>query len=212
MRLSKIHIMISVVLLLMVVLLSACGSQTEAQVPKVTPAMNLKPSPTMVVTPTLTRPTSTPTSRVAVPIRLIIPGIGVNAPIENVGITATGDLATPTQNPWEGAGWYSNGPRPGEEGSAVINGHLDRPGGYPATFWNLRYMQAGDSVIVVNAQGKTLRFRVIRISAYAPQAAPVQEIFGTTGGIYLNLITCAGTWIPSEHQTTMRLVVYTVLV
>ncbi len=26
---------------------------------------------------------------------------------------------------------------------------------------------------------------------------------------FLNLITCAGDWIPSQHQTTLRLVVYT---
>jgi hypothetical protein len=66
--------------------------------------------------------------------------------------------------------------------------------------------------MVINAQGKTMHFRVLRIASYTPQSAPVQDIFGNTGGIYLNLITCAGTWIPSEHQTTMRLVVYTTLV
>jgi LPXTG-site transpeptidase (sortase) family protein len=210
MRLSK-FLIVSVVLFLMVMLLSACGSQTGTLAPQSSPKLTQRPLPTRVVPPTVAAPTPTPTSTAAVSVRLVIPRIGVNAPVENVGITTSGDLATPKQNPWDGVGWYSNGPRPGEEGSAVINGHLDRPGGYPAIFWNLRYLQTGDTVMVVNAQGKTMHFRVLRIASYTPQSAPVQDIFGTTGGIYLNLITCAGTWIPNEHQTTMRLVVYTVL-
>jgi len=148
---------------------------------------------------------------VANPVRLIIPVIGVNAFIEPVGTQSNGDLATPTHNPWEDAGWYNLGPHPGERGSAVIDGHLDRPGGYPAVFWRLRNMHVGDEVLVMNSVGKVLHFRVTRIALYTPQEAPLQDIFGNWGGIYLNLLTCAGDWIPSEHQTTLRLVVYTSL-
>lgn len=149
---------------------------------------------------------------VANPIRLVIPAIQVNAFVEPVSIQSNGDLATPEQNPWEDAGWYNLGPRPGERGSAVIDGHLDRPGGYPAVFWHLRDLHVGDEVLVMNTAGKTLHFRVTRIALYTPQEAPLQDIFGNRGGTYLNLITCAGDWIPGEHQTTMRLVVYTSLV
>lgn len=89
-------------------------------------------------------------------------------------------------------------------GSAVINGHLDRPGGSPATFWNLQYLVPGDTIMVLDAQGKTLRFRVLRVASYPPQQAPVQEIFGATDGIYLNLITCAGTWIPAQRDVPLH--------
>jgi sortase (surface protein transpeptidase) len=147
----------------------------------------------------------------AIPIRLIIPAIGVNAFVESVGTQSNGDLATPTHNPWEDAGWYNLGPHPGERGSAVIDGHLDRPGGFPAVFWRLRNMHVGDEAVVMNMAGKTLHFRVTRIVLYTPQEAPLQDIFGNRGGIFLNLVTCAGDWIPSEHQTTLRLVVYTSL-
>jgi sortase (surface protein transpeptidase) len=143
--------------------------------------------------------------------RLLIPAIGVNAVIEPIGVLPDGTLATPTLDPWNDVGWYNAGPRPGEQGSAVINGHLDRPGGSPAVFWHLNTLHVGDAVIVVDAQGKTLHFHVTRIMFYAPQAAPVQDIFGNTAGSYLNLMTCAGVWIPSEHQTSLRLVVYTSL-
>lgn len=140
---------------------------------------------------------------------LLIPAIGINAPIESLGVRPDGTLETPRQHPWNDVGWYNAGPRPGERGSAVIAGHLDRPGGNPAVFWRLRDLRVGDSVLVVDASGTTLRFHVTRIMYYPPQDAPVQDIFGNTAGSFLNLTTCAGDWIPTQHQTALRLVVYT---
>lgn len=185
-------------------IVSACGGQTPTQTA----------SPARAQTPTLApaTPEATPPPALSVPVRLIIPRIKVDAPIEEVGIAQNGDLATPTKNPWDGVGWYKNGAYPGAEGSAVMNGHLDRPGGYPAVFWNLRYLRPGDRLTVQTASGQSLQFRVLRLASYPPQNAPVQNIFGMTGGRYLNLITCTGTWIPAQHQTTLRLVVYTELV
>jgi len=118
-------------------------------------------------------------------------------------------METPAQRPWNDVGWYNSGPRPGERGSAVIAGHLDRPGGNPAVFWRLRDLRVGDSVLVVDASGKALRFHVTRIIFFQPQDAPVQDIFGNTAGSFLNLTSCAGDWIPTQHQTAQRLVVYT---
>jgi sortase (surface protein transpeptidase) len=146
------------------------------------------------------------------PRRLIIPSIGVNAAVEMVGILHDGNLATPSLSPWDDAGWYAAGPQPGEVGSAVIDGHLDRPGGSPAVFWNLRYMRVGDRVMITDTAWGTARFRVTRIALYHPRQAPIQEIFGDESGSYLNLITCAGDWLASQHQTALRLVVYTTLV
>ena len=146
------------------------------------------------------------------PILVTIPSVGINAFIETVGIKPDGDLATPTQNPWEDVGWYDMGPYPGQRGSTVIDGHLDRPGGYPAVFWRLGDMKVGNDVQVTNNGGKILHFRVTRIEYYTPEQAPLQDIFGNVSGTYLNLITCAGDWIPSQSQTNLRLVVYTKLV
>lgn len=143
---------------------------------------------------------------------LIIPTIGINAPIEPVGVSPDGDLAVPTQKPWDGVGLYQNGPYPGAQGSAVIDGHLDRPGGSPAVFWKLQNLHIGDIIMVVKPGEKPLHFRVMNIKYYAPNNAPLQTIFGNTAGTFLNLITCAGQWIPDQHQTTLRLVIYTALV
>src|SRR6266699_6766129 len=96
----------------------------------------------------------------ASPYRLIIPSIGVDTAVEMVGVLHDGNLATPSLNPWDDVGWYAAGPQPGEVGSAVIDGHLDRPGGSPAVFWNLRSMHAGENVIVIDTRGKSWTFRV----------------------------------------------------
>jgi len=146
---------------------------------------------------------------VSSPVRLIIPAIGVNAAIERVEIAADSNLSTPKGHPWDDAGWYDLGIRPGERGSAVIDGHLDRPGGLPAVFWNLHKLHRGDRVNVIESQEKTLHFRVVQVAFYTFQTAPLQNIFGNDSSRSLNLITCAGDWISSQHQTTLRLVVYT---
>ncbi len=198
---------------LLLFLITGCGtaSQTSTTPAKKSAAVQQQsPTPTKAIPTFIVSPVVTVT--VSVPARLVIPSINVDAPVENVNIQSNGDLGTPQRNQWEGVGWYGNGPRPGEAGSAVIDGHLDRPGGYPAVFWILNKMQVGDVIMVMDGKGKTLRFHVTRIASYPPQEAPVQEIFGDTGGTYLNLITCAGDWIPSQHQTTLRLVVYATLV
>ena len=64
-------------------------------------------------------------------------GTGTRSHAGGTPVLSDGDLAVPTQNPWDGVGWYQYGPYPGARGSAVIDGHLDRPGGYPAVFWRL---------------------------------------------------------------------------
>lgn len=198
---------------LLLFLLAGCGTTTQsANMPptKPTTVKNVVSTPTKAVPTFIVSPVTTVTANV--PAHLMIPSINVNAVVENVGIQSNGDLGTPQQRPWEGVGWYNNGPRPGQAGSAVMDGHLDRPGGFPAVFWDLGKVHVNDMVMVVDASGKTLKFRVTRTAAYPPQEAPLQEIFGDAGGTYLNLITCAGTWVPSQHQTTLRLVVYTSLV
>ena len=191
-------------LFLMLVLIS-CGSPHVVAHPA-------NPTPTKTVRLNRTLTVMHTSNGAATPIRLIASAIGVDASVESLGILPNGDLATPTQSPWTDVGWYNEGPRPGEHGSAVIDGHLDRPGGYPAVFWRLRDLQVGNQITIMFSDGTSRHFQVMRVAAYAPQDAPIQDIFGNINGNYLNLITCAGDWIPSEHQTTLRLVVYTTLI
>lgn len=156
--------------------------------------------------------TATPPLNMADDVHLIIPKIGVNALVEPVNVQADGTLGVPTRNQWDGVGWYQGGPIPGQRGSAVIDGHLDRPGALPAVFWRLHELSEGDMVMVEEASGHTLHFQVTKVASYPPDNAPTTQIFGNSSGTFLNLITCAGQWIPQQHQTSLRLVVYTTLV
>jgi len=208
-----IRLILRLVALVLILVPGACGSSASKKVELHTGGTN-----SGISTPTTGIFATQPARRMAedpipqlIPVRLVVPAIEINASVESVGIRSDSDLATPTQHPWEDAGWYDMGPLPGERGSAVIDGHLDRPGGYPAVFWRLRDIQVGDDVQVIGSAGKAVHFRVTRIAYYRADQAPLQDIFGNLGGRYLNLITCAGDWIPGQHQTTLRLVVYTSL-
>ncbi len=201
------------VALILVLALDGCGFSATMPSAAVSASTVHEATTPITVAPTAS-PTRSPHAK-ASPSRLLIPAIGINTAVEDVGIVPNGkwagDMETPTRSPWTNVGWYDAGPRPGERGSAVIDGHLDDQNGHPAVFWNLHKLHADDEVQVVMSNGKKLTFRVTRIASYPPQAAPLQDIFGNNGGIYLNLITCAGDWIPSQGQTTLRLVVYTTL-
>jgi len=121
------------------------------------------------------------------PVRLEIPAINVDALIEAVGLTPDGAMDTPKD--FLDTAWYQLGPRPGEQGNAVIAGHVDTIGG-EAVFWNLRQLTPGDDIIVMSDDGIAHHFVVTGSEKYALGSAPLTEIFGPTDGVHLNLITC----------------------
>ena len=200
------------VILLTLLFLAVSPPQTTRQGTPRAAVIPATPGPTSMTDASRQLPQGLPALESGDPAHLLIPAIQLSASVEVVGVMQSGDLATPARNPWTSVGWYAGGPRPGERGSAVIDGHLDRPGHVPAVFWRLSDLRPGALVLVNERGGHQLHFRVTRLAFYPPAQAPVEAIFGDTSGTYLNLITCAGDWIPSQHQTTLRLVVYTTLV
>ena len=58
------------------------------------------------------------------PVRLRIPSINVDAPVEYVGLTPDGAMDVPKER--ANVAWFNLGPRPGENNSAVIAGHYGR--------------------------------------------------------------------------------------
>lgn len=146
-------------------------------------------------------------STMSVPSRLRIPLLGIDARVQLVGRTIAGAMATP--NNFTDVGWYTGGPRPGEQGSAVITGHLDNALSLDGVFKRLGDLRIGDEVYVDTATGEHVLFRVIKIALYPYQKVPLNEVFSQTDGTYLNLITCAGTWLPKQRSYDHRLVVYT---
>lgn len=141
-----------------------------------------------------------------VPVRLKIPAIGVNALVEQVGQKNDGTMGTPTK--FGDVAWYASGAKPGAKaGSAVFAGHVDNALTTSGVFEHLADLKAGDYVTVEDAAGKSVVYRVTSSHSYAANEAPLAQIFATAGPAQLVLITCAGTWVTSEHQFDQRLVV-----
>jgi hypothetical protein len=144
------------------------------------------------------------------PAELRIARIGVVAEFEHLGRTPAGAMADPEG--WDNVSWFNEGPRPGEQGNAAVAGHLDRPGGSPAIFWNLRQLRPGDHVTVITEDGEELVFEVTEVEQFYVEDAPNRKIFGRTDDYNMNLITCAGSWDRSIGMYDQRLVAYTTLV
>ena len=140
------------------------------------------------------------------PIRLKIPSVGINAKVQDVGVGKSGNVAVPTN--YSDAGWYRYGPRPGENGNAIINGHVNNGFALPGVFWRLEKLERGDRIIVTDSQGKDAVFIVLSTAMYPTDDAPVEDIFRTEGKPGLVLITCGGTWLPSENTYDHRFVVF----
>ena len=67
------------------------------------------------------RVTFSGSSQPGLPLNLSIPKIRLNVSLEHIGLTTQGEMAVP--DGIGNAGWYNLGPRPGEKGNAVIDGH-----------------------------------------------------------------------------------------
>jgi len=134
---------------------------------------------------------------VGLPMRLAIPVIGVDAAVESVGLTSEGLMDVP-QN-FDEVAWYQLGPRPGEPGNAVIDGHVDSAIQGTAVFWKLRTLVPGDVIIVTGDNGTTHRFVVTGIERYDDANAPLARIYGPADGAHLNLVTCDQTSSFDRH-------------
>lgn len=146
-------------------------------------------------------------ARVELPVRFKIPSINVNAAVEYVGLTPLMDMDAP-KDP-ANVGWYSIGPRPGEVGSAVIDGHFGYRNNLPAVFDNLSKLPPGDKVYVEDKTGGVVIFVVRESRNYDPSSDATAVFRSNDGKAHLNLITCEGTWNESQKSYLTRLVVFT---
>ncbi len=140
------------------------------------------------------------------PTRIQIPKIGLDTVVEKVGITYLGNMSTPKL--LTNTGWYKYGTIPGDIGSAVIDGHVDNGFGLPGVFVNLKNLSPGDLIYIQRENGTTLTFKVFDVETYYYTEVPRKILFNRDDGIYLNLITCEGEWIPEAKTDDHRLVVY----
>lgn len=143
--------------------------------------------------------------QVADPARIRIPTIGVSAPVVPLALAADGRLAAPKV--FAETGWNVEGPEPGENGTAVIAGHVDSHTG-PAVFFRLRELVPGDRVQVDRTDGSSAEFVVSRLASYPKDELPSEEVYGPTGRPALRLITCGGTFDQARSSYRDNVIVF----
>ena len=143
------------------------------------------------------------------PVRVRAPAAGVDAVLTGSGLDAAGALAVPADP--SVAGWYEQGPQPGEPGPAVLAGHVDWAG-RPAVFQGLQRLAPGDEVAVDRADGSSVRFAVDRVVRVGKDSFPTLEVYGPVAGAELRLITCGGAFDRAAGSYADNVVVFARLI
>jgi LPXTG-site transpeptidase (sortase) family protein len=157
--------------------------------------MSAPPAGTASATPSLTPHSNLSTYRstrthgeTALPVRLRIPAIDVDTRLVQLGLND--DKSINVRFDLSVAGWWKGGPRPGQDGPAVIMGHVSR--NTPAVFSRLHTLQRGDEILVDRADGTTARFVVTQQGTYKKVAFPSDLVYYPTLEPELRLVTCGG--------------------
>ncbi|KPI27479.1 class F sortase [Streptomyces sp. NBC_00080] len=127
----------------------------------------------------------------AVPDRVRIPAIRVDAPVTSVGLDADGWVGAPPPEDPNLAGWFTGGVSPGEKGTAVVVGHVDNKLG-PAVFYGLGALKKGNRVEVSRGDGKTAVFEIYGIEVFEKNNFPGDRVYASKGSPELRVITCGG--------------------
>ena len=179
--------------------LSFLQSTQQTVQPSIPVVMVSQPAPTKQV------PVPVPQSY-GLPVQLQISHLKIDAKVSYMGKTEAGAMDTPTNV--SDVGWYKYGALPGNIGTAVLAGHLDGLQGEPGVFSQLKLLQPGDIVSVRDNTGKSVNFQVRVTKSYGQDEQPA-EVFSSSEGAHLNLITCTGAWDKTARQFAQRLVVFT---
>lgn len=155
--------------------------------------------------PVTTRPAAPTQTAVPAPVRLVVPALGVDAPVDAVGVEPDGQMTLPEDV--ARVGWYRFGPAPGSDGSAVIAGHVDDAEQGLGAIAPLGEAAVGTEVQVTDAAGTTTTWRVVSRELITKQALPVDTLFRRDGPPRLTLITCGGPFLPEYRSYRDNVVV-----
>jgi hypothetical protein len=187
--------------LTLAVVLGACGAHPPPR-PEPPPAPGTAAAPATTTGPAGAAPTRR--RRPAPPVRVEIPAIGVSSRLVRLGLNPDGTMEVPRD--FALAVWFTGGAMPGQDGPAVISGHVDSHSG-PAVFYRLRDLRRGDTVRVQQAGGDWLAFTVTGSARYAKAGFPTDAVFGPVTGPVLRLITCGGAFDRASGHYLDNLVV-----
>ena len=151
-------------------------------------------------------PDKLPDISVGKPIRLKIPEIGIDSTLGYVGITPDGAMDMPKNQ--DEIVWLEVGPRPGENGNAVIAGHYGWKDKKGSAFDNLHKLRIGDKLSIEDDKGATISFAVRKIRRYGPKDDTTAVFVSNDEKSHLNLVTCEGDWNEAAKTYSQRLVIF----
>jgi hypothetical protein len=151
--------------------------------------------------------TAAPISR-STPVSFKISSIAAAGSLIALGLNTDGSVQVPAD--YRQAGWYQKGPAPGEQGSAVILGHVDSYQGV-GVFFDLKKVQPGNTIDVTRADGRTAHFKVTDVRMYDKTQFPDQVVFGPRGGATLQIVTCGGQFDQAAKSYLSNVVVFSSL-
>ena len=132
----------------------------------------------------------------SVPVRLTIPAIGVDGGLEHLGLAADKKTMRLPSSPGT-AGWFEDGPSPGEVGPTIIVGYIATAHG-PGVFHRLSGLKAVARIAVRRTDTMVVTYRVDQIASYPPNKLPSAKVYGRTKQPALRLITCGGMLRPGQ--------------
>jgi LPXTG-site transpeptidase (sortase) family protein len=138
---------------------------------------------------------------------LMIPKLGVDARVLQVGINANGALGTPA-NVFDTA-WYTGSAEPGQPGATLIDGHVSSWSTH-GVFYAIKTLTAGDSIQIERGDGTILHYQVVKTQIYNVNNVDMKAALTpiTPGVSGLNLITCAGDVIKGTNSFSERVIVF----
>lgn len=158
------------------------------------------------------------------PTRITIPKIEAESSLIPLGLTLDGELEVPDVDEPAQAGWYAGENKdepgdewdPGEPGPAVIAGHVDglHPDGRkgkPGIFARLDELDPGDEVVVEQANGDRLTYRVTAVEQVPKAEFPWDRVMAENGRPTLQLITCGGAFDRATGHYLDNTIVWTEL-
>jgi hypothetical protein len=141
------------------------------------------------------------------PMTIVIPAVGVDAPVMRLGLNANGTVQVPPLDNHNLTGWYDRSVTPGAKGTSVILGHVDDYAG-PSVFYNIKNLRKGDAIDVVRGDGRTAVFAVDGVQKAAKTNFPTSDVYGNVPYPALRLVTCGGPFDANTGEYLDSIVVY----
>lgn len=182
----------------------AATSSPSAMVSDAPTDQTQKPTPKQRDSTTKTLPASRPTA-----VRL--PALQVSSPVHSLGLDAQGALKVPEGKRYDEVAWYDGSPTPGEVGPSVLEGHVSSVNG-ASVFFELGATKKGDKIEVDRADGTTAHFKVTHVRTYPKDKFPKVDVYGSTQGAELRVITCGGDYDKAAGHHEDNIVVYAKLI